>query len=1220
MRTSTLAGRLSLFLLCVLAARPAHGQVPYDVIKAFDAQFPSGAIPDAPLVPGSDGRFYGTTEVGGDYSLGTVFAVDTNGNLTTLHHFTGGADGYWPIGGLIQGSDGRFYGTTHGSYGTVFAMDADGTVTTLHTFSGADGNTPYGGVMQASDGRFYGTTENGGVANNGTLFVIDSAGTFNTIVNFNYSIGIDPSGRLIEGPDGRLYGTTVAGGNHSSGGYDDAMGTVFAITKAGTLTTLHTFHAVYVGTSYVDPEGALVRGGLTFGSDGRLYGSTEIAGPNLYGTFFALDLSGTLTILFNGRSDFYPSGHGPALVEGPDGRLYGTTWAIGGGGSVYAIDGSGALEVLHVFNPGDVGRSPDGGLTLGFDGLFYGVTQSGANSFGTIYAIDPTGSSFSTLYAFAASATPRSPDALIQGTDGRLYGAALEGGASSMGTIFAIDADATEHQIYDFTPADGGVPNNVIQGSDGRLYGTTSAGGYGGGPSFDMVFAIDTTGSLTQLHQFTSDEGDPSALIEAADGRLYGTACCGGDFGWGTVFAVDKSGTFTTVASFSDNEGYPVGFALLNGQEGRLYGTTCCDAVTGYGAVFALDTTGALTVVYRFPGDEHGFSPYGNLVQGADGRLYGVSPYDAIDGYGAVFAIDSTGAFTVVHDFSAADPLYPYRLIAASDGRLYVDGYDDVGNEMLLAVDTTGTVTKLHTLSGNDGSSISGLLQAADGRFYGTTYGGGAFGGGLIFRLTIPAPTATGGALTTLEDTPISGNASDSNPGGGPLTFTVTGHPTIGSVSMDPATGAFTYTPNPDANGADSFTFTVANAFGVSDPATIALTVTPVDDAPVAHDGTLTVTMNTPASGVLSATDVDSPSLTFAIVSNGAKGTAVLTNAATGAFTYSPNAGASGADVFTFAASDGLLTSAPASIAITIPVEPLTVTVASPNGGEKVFASVPTTIRWNGTGATAYSVEVARNGASARPTFTPVAGCTDLPATITSCVWTPGVPATTHALVRVTARGGSASVADVSDAFFTIAANAPALVLVAPKAATWAIGTAQTIAWHHDLGAGSSVRVDLSRDGGASWETLAIVPNSAPSTGGFTWIVSGPPASAVLVRVSSVDTPVQDTTDVPFAIALPSIVLTNPGTGAAWVIGTLRTISWTHNLGADEHVKLEVSHDGGATWNPFVPDVQNASATNGHVKWTADGPATSVAVMRVTWLRDASVQSAATFTLRSAPR
>ena len=136
-----------------------------------------GRSPEAALVQGSDGNFYGTTVLGGAHLKGTVFKIDATGSLTTLHSFSGSpGDGAVPFAGLVQGSDGNFYGTTAsgGAFfqGTVFRMTPSGAITVLHSFNSffSEGAVPFAGLVQGSDGNFYGTTALGGAHGEGTVF------------------------------------------------------------------------------------------------------------------------------------------------------------------------------------------------------------------------------------------------------------------------------------------------------------------------------------------------------------------------------------------------------------------------------------------------------------------------------------------------------------------------------------------------------------------------------------------------------------------------------------------------------------------------------------------------------------------------------------------------------------------------------------------------------------------------------------------------------------------------------------------------------------------------------------------------------------------------------------------------------------------------------------------------------------------------------------------
>jgi len=256
-----------------------------------------GVHPAAPLILGPDGSFYGTTEYGGNYvcrvnpgGCGTIFSITPEGELTSIHRFQN-TDGAGPIGPLIQATDGYFYGTTGPSsydQGRVFKMSPAGKLITLHAFCThpycTDGFHPVAGVVQASDGNLYGTTVDGGENDNGTVFKITLEGQYTILHSFNFSVdGAYPFGPLIQATDGKLYGTTSDG---PSTFCTDGCGTVFQITTAGTLTTLHTFCAED-GCS----DGNNPRAGLLQATNGILYGTTtEGGGLQNDGTIFSLDM------------------------------------------------------------------------------------------------------------------------------------------------------------------------------------------------------------------------------------------------------------------------------------------------------------------------------------------------------------------------------------------------------------------------------------------------------------------------------------------------------------------------------------------------------------------------------------------------------------------------------------------------------------------------------------------------------------------------------------------------------------------------------------------------------------------------------------------------------------------------------------------------------------------------------------------------------------------
>ena len=242
----------------------------------------------------------------------------------------------------------------------------------LGSFSGADGSTPEAALVEGSDSNFYGTTFSGGTSNTGTVFQITAAGTLTTLHHFNGADGAHPSARLVEGSDSNFYGTTFSGGTSDEG-------TVFQISSAGTLTTLYDFGG--------RTNGANPHAGLVQGSDGFFYGTTS-KGRHNGGTVFKISSSGTLTPLF----EFSGSEGSPpisGLVEGSDGYFYGM--ATGGGdrfGTVFRISSVGVLSRLYSFAGGIDGGFPYAGLILGGDGSFYGTTAfGGQNLHGVVFKI-----------------------------------------------------------------------------------------------------------------------------------------------------------------------------------------------------------------------------------------------------------------------------------------------------------------------------------------------------------------------------------------------------------------------------------------------------------------------------------------------------------------------------------------------------------------------------------------------------------------------------------------------------------------------------------------------------------------------------------------------------------------------------------------------------------------------------------------------------------------
>jgi uncharacterized repeat protein (TIGR03803 family) len=285
--------------------------------------FADGAFPLAGLLLSTNGNFYGTAEQGGVYGDGTVFEITPGGTLTTLHSFNG-TDGSGPQGGLIQATNGNFYGTTYAgganNFGTVFKITTGGTLTTLHSFAGypTEGANPSAGLLQGIDGNFYGTTTGGGAFGYGTVFKVYPDKV--TERAFDSTDGASPHSGLIQQiSTGNLFGTSSKGGGNGGG-------TIFEVIRIPS-STLTLFYDFCAQADCMDGDSPY--GGLLQATDGNFYGTTAGGGANGYGTAFAITTAGTLTTLysFEGTDGAYPYA---GLLQATDGNFYGTT---NGGGA-----------------------------------------------------------------------------------------------------------------------------------------------------------------------------------------------------------------------------------------------------------------------------------------------------------------------------------------------------------------------------------------------------------------------------------------------------------------------------------------------------------------------------------------------------------------------------------------------------------------------------------------------------------------------------------------------------------------------------------------------------------------------------------------------------------------------------------------------------------------------------------------------------------------------
>ncbi len=361
----------------------------------------------------------------------------------------------------------------------------------------------------------------------------------------------------------------------------------------------------------------------------------------------------------DGHEGFGPYG---ALVQASDGDFYGTAFYGGPedfrcncavGGTIFRMTPGGAFTMLHGFLDAD-GTGPSGGLTIGRDDNFYGLTTGGGDyGGGTAFRVDASGN-FALLHSFGGPVGDGGQPylgALALGSDGNFYGTTSRGGANQRGVLFMMTPAGLVTVLHAFAggAADGSTPRgSVMFASDGNLYGTTLCGGANEIPSAcaGTVYRYSATAGLRVLHSFDAGSGvgagyAPQATLTELNGFLYGTTSLGGDAGAGTVFRLPlDGGALATLHTFGGGVGAiapngdgraPTGRLVLAG-DGRLYGTTSNGGANhvvhpeGDGTIFSVGRDGSYATVFAFGASlADGSHPVAGLVKATNGTLYGVT-------------------------------------------------------------------------------------------------------------------------------------------------------------------------------------------------------------------------------------------------------------------------------------------------------------------------------------------------------------------------------------------------------------------------------------------------------------------------------------------------------------------------------------------------------------------------------------------------------------------
>ena len=387
-----------LVLQIIVGSLSARAQT-FSVLHTFKGA-PDGGNPTASLILDSGGNLLGTAENGGAVDClydgcGVVFKLDASGSETILHRFKKGplGGGALPRGSLLQDAQGNLYGTTFGGgkvncrspgCGAVFKLNKSGKETVLWYFNDVKhGDRPAGGLVQDSDGNFYGTASGGLCDGCGALFAISPTNQYSILHFFRGGFdGSGPVGTLVWNSKGTLYGATSEGGGTSCGGL--GCGVVFSVNLHRKERVLYRFPG---GT-----DGAFPLAGLIRDTGGNLYGTTlngggTGCGGSGCGTVFKLGPDGKETVMhaFGGGTDgAFPQA---SVIRDSKGNLYGTTSEGGGAGcgglgcgTVFKLDRTGTETVLYRFTGESDGSIPKASLLLDASGNLYGTTVDGGGN------------------------------------------------------------------------------------------------------------------------------------------------------------------------------------------------------------------------------------------------------------------------------------------------------------------------------------------------------------------------------------------------------------------------------------------------------------------------------------------------------------------------------------------------------------------------------------------------------------------------------------------------------------------------------------------------------------------------------------------------------------------------------------------------------------------------------------------------------------------------
>ena len=702
---------------------------------------PGGTPPPAPV-----NELWGMTQRGGPDDIGVIFKTDSEGNgQTVVYNFEYENPGINPDGSeLFRASNDKFYGITRSgganSQGVLFEYSPQNEIyTKLIDFDGTNGRSSDGSTLvEANNGKIYGTTTWGGSSDNGVLFEFDiNTNVFTKRVDFNNSTGSHPISSLMLASNGKLYGMTSSGGANGNG----------VIYEFDTITNTFSKKFDFDGSN----TGGNPRGSLVEADNGKFYGMTLVGGNNNVGVLFEFDFS---TDSFTKKLDFDGTnlGRNPygGLVQTSNGILYGMTSSGGAtnNGVLFEFDTTtDSYSKKYDFDGANSGSRPYASLEVADNGKLYGMTKDGgSNGSGVLFEYNPTTNMFLKKYDFLNNDGSTPKNSLVKSDDGKLYGMTSSGGNGS-GVLFEFNTN-TDTYLKKFNFNEnivGSFPRgSLLLADNGKFYGMTPNGGSN---NSGVLFEFDpTNNTYTKIQDFNSSTGTRpyGSLIQASNGKLYGLT----DGGWGGIFEFNiTTNLCSKIYDFPPNNSFSNGRSpegsLVEASNGKLYGTTKSGGANNKGVLFEFNPIGNIfTKKYDYPSNILNPS---NLVQANNGKLYGTTQrfsdgpwYNPIQHGGTLFEFNpNNGAYNQLISFNFNDGTFISELVLGTNGKIY--GKDsnllyefDPSNNSYTALSTTletGNVSKEHK------------LIISNGKFYGVTGAGGSNGGGVLFEYDLSTNT-----------------------------------------------------------------------------------------------------------------------------------------------------------------------------------------------------------------------------------------------------------------------------------------------------------------------------------------------------------------------------------------------------------------------------------------------------------------------------------------------